>query len=326
MSSFIHMIEINHASCGTWVLDTGCGSHLCNHLQGLRNITTLARGDVDLRVGNGARVAAVSVGTYVIQLPSGFELYLYNYYYVLSLSKNIISVSVLDKDGFSFSIKDNSCIFSLNDMIYGKAVSINGIYVLDQTTDIMHVSNKKVKVGDKDQTYLWHCRMGHINEKRVKKLIDNGSISPFDYESFGTCESCLIGKMSRISFKGVGTRASDLLGLIHTDVCGPMSVTARDGYRYFITFTDDLSRYGHVYLMKHKSESFEKFKEFQRKVENQLDRKIKALRSDRGGEYLSNEFDQHLKDCGIVSQLTPPGTPQLNGVSERRNRTLLDMV
>jgi transposase InsO family protein len=77
--------------------------------------------------------------------------------------------------------------------------------------------------------------------------------------------------------------------------------------------------------MKHKSESFDKFKEFQNKVENQLDRKIKALRSDRGGEYLSDEFDRHFKGCGIVPQLTPPGTPQLNSVSERRNRTLLDM-
>jgi len=295
-------------------------------LQGLRNITPLAKGDVDLRVGNGAKVAAVSMGTYVIQLPSGLELFLNNCYYVPSLSKNIISVSVLASDGFSFSIKDNSCIFSFNEMIYGKAVSINGIYVLDQTTDVLHVNNKKLKVGDKDQTYLWHCRMGHINENRVKKLIQNGTISTFDFESYGTCESCLIGKMTRISFKGVGMRASDLLGLIHTDVCGPMSITARDGYRYFITFTDDLSRYGHVYLMKHKSEAFEKFKEFQNKVENQLDRKIKALRSDRGGEYLSNEFDHHLKGCGIVLQLTPPGTPQLNGVSERRNRTLLDMV
>ncbi|MDP1069679.1 hypothetical protein, partial [Klebsiella pneumoniae] len=75
-----------------------------------------------------------------------------NYYYVPSLSKNIISVSVLDKEGFSFLIKNNSCIFSLNEMIYGKAVFINGIYVLDQTTEIMHVSNKKAKVGDKDQT------------------------------------------------------------------------------------------------------------------------------------------------------------------------------
>ncbi|KAK1606629.1 hypothetical protein QYE76_030302 [Lolium multiflorum] len=89
---------------------------------------------------------------------------------------------------------------------------------------------------------------------------------------------------------------------------------------------DDLSRYGYIYFMKHKSETFEKFKEFQSEVENQRNKKIKFLRSDRGGEYLSYEFGMHLKKCGILSQLTPPGTPQRNGVSERRNRTLLDMV
>jgi len=105
-----------------------------------------------------------------------------------------------------------------------------------------------------------------------------------------------------------------------------MSVDAREGYGYFVTFIDDLSRYGYVYLMKYKSETFEKFKEFQNEVENQLNKRIKALRSDRGGEYLSIEFRDHLTSCGIVLELGPPGTPQLNGVSERRNRTLLDMV
>jgi hypothetical protein len=78
--------------------------------------------------------------------------------------------------------------------------------------------------------------------------------------------------------------------------------------------------------MRHKSESFEKFKEFQNEVQNQLGKIIKFLRSNRGGEYLSHEFGDHLKQCGIVPQLTPPGTPQWNRVSERRNRTLLDMV
>src|SRR6185312_12403553 len=78
--------------------------------------------------------------------------------------------------------------------------------------------------------------------------------------------------------------------------------------------------------MRHKSETFEKFKEFQNEVENQCGKKIKALRSDRGGEYLSHEFSDHLKSCGIVLQLTPPGMPQRNGVFERRNRTLLNMV
>src|SRR6266496_5524590 len=121
-------------------------------------------------------------------------------------------------------------------------------------------------------------------------------------------------------------RADDLLDIIYIDVCSPMSVEARDGYRYFLTFTNDLSRYGYIYLMKHKSETFEKFNEFQSEVENHRNKKIKSLRSDHGGEYLSYEFDLHLKQCGIVSQLTPPETPQRNGVSERRNRTLLDMV
>ena len=81
-----------------------------------------------------------------------------------------------------------------------------------------------------------------------------------------------------------------------------------------------------MYLMKHKSETFEKFNEFQREAENHHNKKIKFLRSNRGGEYLSYEFGLHLKQCGIVSQLTPRGTPQHNGVSEHRNRTLLDMV
>ena len=92
----------------------------------------------------------------------------------------------------------------------------------------------------------------------------------------------------------------------------PMSVEARAGYCYFLTFTDDLSRYGYIYLMKQKSETFEKFKEFQSEVENHRNKKIKFLQSDRGGEYLSYKFGLHLKQCQIVSQHTPPGTPQRN--------------
>ena len=117
-----------------------------------------------------------------------------------------------------------------------------------------------------------------------------------------------------------------MLELIHSDVCGPMSIQARGGYEYFITFTDDYSRFGYVYLMKRKSKAFEKFKEFRVEVENQLSKSIKAIRSDRGGEYLLAVFKDYLTENGIISQLTAPRTPQQNGVAERRNRTFLDMV
>ena len=81
--------------------------------------------------------------------------------------------------------------------------------------------------------------------------------------------------------------------------CGPMSVEARGGYRYVLTLNDDLSRYWFVYLMKHKSETFQKFKEFQSEIENQRDRKIKFLRSDRGGKYSSHEFGTHLRNVEL---------------------------
>ena len=132
--------------------------------------------------------------------------------------------------------------------------------------------------------------------------------------------------MTKIPFFGTMERATNLLEIIHTDVCRPMSIKARGEYRYFLTFTYDLRRYGYVYLMKHKSETFEKFKEYQSELETRRNKKIKFLRSDRGGEYLSYEFGLHLNQCGIVLQLKPPGTPQRNGVSEHRNRTLLDIV
>ena len=113
-----------------------------------------------------------------------------------------------------------------------------------------------------------------------------GILKSLDYKSLDACGPCLMGKMTKTSFSGTMERATDLLEIIHTDVCGPMNVEARGGYRYFLTFTDDLSRYGYIYLMKHKSETFEKFKEFQSEVENHRNKKIKFLRSDRGGEYL----------------------------------------
>ncbi|KAM1027855.1 hypothetical protein ACFX2A_041564 [Malus domestica] len=107
--------------------------------------------------------------------------------------------------------------------------------------------------------------------------------------------------MTKSPFTGKGERATEILGLIHTDVCGPMSTTSRGGFSYYITFTDDHSRFGYVYLMKYKSESFERFIEFKNEVEKQTGKQIKILRSDRGGEYLSTEFLDYLKEWNNIT-------------------------
>nr|AAX96621.1 retrotransposon protein, putative, Ty1-copia sub-class [Oryza sativa Japonica Group]ABA92973.1 retrotransposon protein, putative, Ty1-copia subclass [Oryza sativa Japonica Group] len=113
------------------------------------------------------------------------------------------------------------------------------------STSVYNINAKRQRPNDLNPTFIWHCRLGHINEKRMEKLHRDGLLHSFDFESFETCESCLLGKMTKAPFTGQNERASELLGLVHTHVCGSMSSTAKGGFGYFITFTDDLSRYGH---------------------------------------------------------------------------------
>ena len=113
---------------------------------------------------------------------------------------------------------------------------------------------------------------------------------------------------------------------MHSDVCGPINPVTLGGSRYFLTFTDDHSGKTWVYMLKEKKEVLSKFKEFKDLVERQSCCKIKCLRTDRGGEYISNEFESFCRNNGILHQFTMPYTPQQNGVSERKNRTILNMV
>jgi hypothetical protein len=270
----------------------------------------------------------MAVGTYHLSLPSGLVLELNNCYCISALSKNIISSSCLEEvDGYEIVINNKRYSIYYNGILYAHCPLVNKLYILDLEDKPIYNSNaKRLQPNDLNPTFIWHYRLGHINKKCIEKLHKDGLLSSFDFESFDMCESCLLSKMTKAPFTGQSERASDLLGLVHTDVCGPMSSVARVGFQYFINFSDDFSRYGYIYLTRHKSELFEKFKKFQNEVQNQLGKTIKFLRSDCGGEYLSHEFGDHLKQYGIVPQFTPPGTPPWNGFLEWRNRTLLDMV
>jgi transposase InsO family protein len=114
------------------------------------------------------------------------------------------------------------------------------------------------------------------------------------------CDGCIKGKLQRTSFHKYGaTSASQLLKIVHTNVCGPIKTTLHGGARYFLNFIDDFSRKIHVYFLKSKGEAFEKFKQYKALVENKVGHKIKVLRSDNGGEYVSKRFDAFLAECGI---------------------------
>ncbi|GJZ88595.1 zinc finger, CCHC-type containing protein [Tanacetum coccineum] len=264
--------------------------------------------------------------------PSRLVIVLNNCHYAPSITRGVISVLCLFDDGFINRFDDNNVIsVSKNNLVYFMAIPWDGIFEIDMScsntndSSMYSINNKRAKTN-LDSSLLWHYRLGHISKKRIEKLQHDGLLNSIDIESLGKYVSCLSGKMARKPYSHQVKRAKDLLGLIHTDVCGPFRIVSRQGASYFVTFTDDFSRYGYVYPLKHKHEVFDSFKVFQKEVENQLGKTIKSLRSNRGDEYMSQEFLDHLKEHGIIAHRTLPYMPQNNGVSERRNQTLLDMV
>lgn len=136
------------------------------------------------------------------------------------------------------------------------------------------------------------------------------------------CAGCLYGKAHQLPYEESKYRAKEPLELIHSDVFGPVKQPSISGFRYMKTFIDDFS--WRVDFMKRKSEALEMFRKFRKKVESNVGKRIKCLRTDNGGEYTSDEFSDYLRECNIRRQLTCSGTPQQNGVAERKNRHLAE--
>ena len=243
----------------------------------LKESRRLKPGEMQLRFGSGDSLDAVAVGVCEISLPNG-TLLLNECFFVPGCVANIISLFVLDTEGFCINIKNSSLyLYDKNNIQIICCPNKHGHYTLQTSKDILSSGINKRRLPEVNNTKLWHMRLGHIGVKRLNQLVRNGLIPDLTIESYPTCESCIQGKMTKAPFSGVGHRATNLLELVHSDVCGPLSQTAHSGYSYFVTFTDDLSRYGYVYLMRHKSETFEKFKEFRNEVEKQTGKYINCL-------------------------------------------------
>ena len=173
-----------------------------------------------------------------------------------------------------------------------------------------------------NKSELWHARLGHVHYKRIKDMSKMSLIPAIDLNN-EKCKTCMLTKITRKPFK-VANRLSDVLELIHSDLCDFHSTPSLGNKKYVVTFIDDASRYCYVYLLHAKDEALDSFKIYKEEVElHHHGTLIKNLRTDRGGEYYDPVYFQ---STGIIHQTTAPYTPQQNGVAERKNRTLKEMV
>jgi transposase InsO family protein len=177
-----------------------------------------------------------------------------------------------------------------------------------------------------------HRRMGHIAPASARKLIEDGlviglALDPELKEEH--CDACIYARATRqpVPKVRVSDQAAHFSDKIHTDVWGPAPVSMRRGCRFFITFTDNATRYTVTYLLPAKGDALNAYRSFEAWARTQnLCSAVKVLRLDHGGEYLSAAFDKHLSDAGTARWLTVHDTPQLNGIAERLNRMLMEKV
>ena len=154
---------------------------------------------------------------------------------------------------------------------------------------------------------LWHARLGLINMSYIQKLQQLGTIVASNSTCPNKCEICVESKLTKRACHSV-QRESELLSLIHTDLGDLKQTMTRGGKKYYVTFIDDCSRNTRVHLIRNKDEAFNMFLSYKAEVENQLNKKIKRIRSDRGGEYIT--FNDLCEKEGIIHEITPPYSPE----------------
>ena len=307
-----------------WWVDTGATRHICSNRSMFTTYHAVEK-EEQLFMGNSSTSKVEGKGKVVMRLTSGKELTLNEVLYVPDIRKNLVSGSLLSKNGFKLVFVSDKFVLTKNDVFVGKGYLQDGLFKMSCFTISPKSANKvQASVYLIECSHVWHGRLGHVNYDTLRRLINLNFIPKIKIDPHYKCETCVESKLTRSSFHSV-ERDTEPLDLIHTDICDLKYVPTRGGKKYFITFIDDSTRYCYVYLLRSKDEAIEVFKHYKNEVENQLSRKIKAIRSDRGGEYES-PFESLCSEHGIIHQTTAPYSPQSNGIAERKNRTLKEMM
>ena len=277
-----------------WLVDSGASSHMTWE----RNILTNYREFVQkqkVSLGDGRTVDAVGVGDVHVNMQFKVsqprKCVLYQVLYVPGLACNLFSVRATAAKGNHVKFGRSRCwIRDSNGKLCGIGSLIEKLYRLNcEFAPVEHNIREHVAVASEDNDMdLWHQRLGHLCEQQLKYMVNKDLVIGVKLPKatkLSFCEGCVEGKMCRKPFSLVGVRSNRKLQLVHSDVCGPLPTESLGGHKYFVTFTDDYSRWCAVYFMKHRSEVLAKFKEFEALTTTDCELKIRALRTDNGGEY-----------------------------------------
>ena len=326
-------LAVGESSVGSvWWIDSGATQHMSSDKKDFINYTAFEN-PIKVNLADKSYLLANGWGQIPLQLfdvNREVNVLLNNALYIPKIQNKLFSVSSAVEDGGALLFDKKGVVLRKDNKSRNIGVKKGKLYQLNcEPAD----SEESCCLAKQDSVLLWHERFGHLNKGDLKLLNDKEMVtglklSPIDETKGDVCHGCALGKSKRSHFPKKSKKTTTKpLELIHSDVLGPIHVPSLGrSSRYFVTFTDDFSRFVTVYILQTKDEVIEKFEEFLDLVENQHESKVKKFRSDGGGEYISNEFSKVCKSRGIAVNCSIRYTPQQNGVSERMNRTLMEMA
>ncbi|CAI7772621.1 unnamed protein product [Closterium sp. NIES-53] len=307
-----------------WFLDIDATQHMMHLASFLTNVG--APGDVTRVVfGNDKSLPVVGVGNTRLIVDGG-PVDIMNVLHVPRLKVNLLSVTQLVKKGMKVTIDDAKMNLFWKGKQFAQGVLNGELYQLKTHP---RVASFNLAQGSKATLKVWHNRLAHANYDSVKELANKGLAKGFDViagdDEKGVCAACVEGKMERKPF---GSRTSPLakdpLALVHMDVCGPMRHASKGGAQFLLVMLDNATRMCWTRLLKDKGDVTKAIQEWALEVCDDDKKRIKAIRTVGGGEFVNAELEKWMKSKGIQHDVTTPYTPQQNGAAERLNRTLVE--
>jgi len=301
------------------LLDSGASRHCTPHFEDFIPYKPYGESKFSTTADKDTFVEKLGLGT-VLMLHHGKIIRLTDVEYCLSVACRLISTGQLIGRGYSLSTTASGTkLFAPNDDLYLWSDLIASVGPLHYVCVLLQFIDEKVQVisSKKDEYLLWHHRMGHPSKNAIEHL--HSATRNFKAVAIPTdlapCSGCATGKMAEKPFTLSYSCATKPLELIHSDLCEFPTLSY---YRcqYVATFVDDFSAFACIYPLAVKSDTFRIFQEYKAWAENSLGAKLLRLRSDRGGEFRTNEFSAFMRQSGIEQQFSSPDTPQQNGRAE----------
>ena len=312
-----------------WVIDPGATMHIAAYPNLLINATPVENGPT-VTFGNGKIGRGVERGTVILMDTDSSiqKIVLQDVYYVPEAEYNLLSTYQATSRGASFTFTKDRLDIDMQGERLLTMQPRGKLFVL--RSNAAKASNAAL-VAKGATAQEWHERYGHLGYQNLARLIKEDMVTGIDVTakdieeaSKDTCDTCQLSKQARLPFVPSSSATTEPLELIHMDLCGPMPTETLGGKHYVATFLDDYSGLSVIILLKRKSETAQAIKEVFTMLETQSGRKIKAVRTDRGSEYVNFTVDGYYANKGIISQTTMAYTPQQNGKAERLNRTLVE--